>query len=101
MEQIDWLSRLLDIIPVSGTKSESSERRASEYELKSAVGPSTDIRDERQDEVDRFGKKCIDLAQGHFFSIRGAAEVESKWLAADCSRRAILPFYSPPTKVGC
>jgi hypothetical protein len=37
MEQIDWLSRLLDIIPVSGTKSESSERRASEYELKSAV----------------------------------------------------------------
>jgi hypothetical protein len=39
MEQIDWLSRLLDIIPVSGTKSESSERHASEYELKSAVGP--------------------------------------------------------------
>ena len=37
MGQIDWLSRLLDIIPVSGTKSESSERRASEYELKSAV----------------------------------------------------------------
>ena len=44
MEQIDWLSRLLDIIPVSGTKSESSERRVSEYELKSAVGPAADMK---------------------------------------------------------
>jgi hypothetical protein len=32
----------------------------------------------------------MDAHNLHLFSIRGAAEVESKWLAADCSGRAIL-----------
>jgi hypothetical protein len=43
MKQIDWLSRLLDIIPVSGTKSESSERRAERVRIEVSCWHETDM----------------------------------------------------------